>query len=470
MAPPYRYTSHEGHSHGTFQSLGHDWEKVAIPSLAPRYPFKVYLPQSTEDIVQAVKEARRLGQALVVRGSGHSSNDLVVRERGSVLCTVYLNGLVGVDAEQLTATVQAGAITAEVDERLGLVGLALPVMGDHNDITAGGFASAGGIGPASHRLGTFIDNVVALEYVDWEGHVHRLRRETDREEMLRVLGGTGQHGVLATLTLQLIRLDKEATLLRNRRARPRKVEDFLAHSAREMVDAANVLQRGLWMDTKLLGRQRTFGRFYAYRPTPRKAWPLLQARVAWRYLYFLGTWAGRLPRVLDTAVKALGFLGMVASPRYGNFRQVERFSDRLLDYSVGDPSRFFIGLVPMESYSDVFGAWYRLAREYRSHHGCFTSIGLYTKGIQSAWLNGGDGRYYCELTLFIAFSREGMSPELLERFVSELDELCLAHGAFRYMHTRTVKDAERRRRLDPNTRYVARTAALPAPEPQPEAP
>jgi ribosomal protein S28E/S33 len=470
MAPPYRYTSHEGLSHGALESLGHDWEKVATPTLAPRYPFKVYLPRSTEDIVAAVREARRLGQRVVVRGSGHSSNDLVVREHGVLLSTAYLTGLVSVDAQALTATLQAGAITAEVDERLGRVGLGLPVMGDHNDITAGGFASAGGIGPASHRVGTFIDNVVALDYVDWEGEVHRLRRETDAAEMLRVLGGTGQHGVLATLTLRLVRIDKEATLLRHRRQRPGRVEDFLAQSAREMVDPANVLQRCLWMDTALLGRQRTFGRVYAYGPARRTPWALLRSRVAWRYLYTLGEWAGRLPKLLDTAVKALGFLGMKASPRYGTFRQVERFTDRILDYSVGDPSRFFIALVPMASYPALFQAWYRLARDYRERHGCFTALGLYTKGIQSPWLNGGDGRFYCELTLYTGFSRQGLSPELLERFVSELDEQCLASGAFRYMHTRTVKDSERRRRLDPNTRYAARAPAQPAPEPQPEAP
>lgn len=470
MAPPYRYTSHEGIFHNTFQSLGKDWEQVAVPSLAPRYPFKVYLPQSTEDIVAAVQEARRLGQPLVVRGSGHSSNDLVVREHGAILCTAFLNRLLNVDAEKLTATVQSGAITADVDESLGRVGLGLPVLGDHNDITAGGFASAGGIGPASHRVGTFIDNVVALDYVDWEGRLHSLRVETDRDEMLRVLGGTGQHGVLATLTVRLVRIDKAATLLSHRRQRPRDVDAFRAVSATEMVDPTNVLQRCLWMDTKLLGRQRTFGRVYAYRPARKTAWTQLQASVAWRYLYFLGDWAGRLPKLLDTAVKALGFLGMIASPRYGAFRQVERFTDRILDYTVGDPSRFFIALVPMESYPALFDEWYRLAREYRSHHGCFTSVGLYTKGIHSPWLNGGDGRFYCELTLFVGFSRLGLPPELLERFVSELDDRCLAHGAFRYMHTRTVKDPERRRLLDPNTRYVARAAALPAPEPQPEAP
>jgi hypothetical protein len=470
MAPPYRQTSHEGISHRTFESLGQDWEQIATPSLAPRYPFKVYLPRSTEDIVTAVREARQLGQPVVVRGSGHSSNDLVVREHGVVLSTAYLDRLLSVDAEQLTATLQAGAITAELDERLGRVGLGLPVMGDHNDITAGGFASAGGIGPASHRVGTFIDNVVALEYVDWEGQLHRLHRDTDAQEMLRVLGGTGQHGVLATLTVRLVRIDKEATLLRHGRQRPGRVEDFLAQSAREMVDPANVLQRCLWMDTPMRGRLRTFGRVYAYRPARHTPWARLQTRVAWRYLYTLGTWAGRLPKLLDTAVKALGFLGMVASPRYGTFRQVERFTDRILDYTVGDPSRFFIALVPMESYAALFQAWYRLARDYRERHGCFTSVGLYTKGIQSPWLNGGDGRYFCELTLFIGFSRQGLSPELLERFVSELDELCLAYGSFRYMHTRTVKDPARRRRLDPNTRYVERTPALPAPAPQLEAP
>lgn len=40
---------------------------------------------------------------------------------------------------------------------------------------------------------------------------------------------------------------------------------------------------------------------------------------------------------------------------------------------------------------------------------------------------------------------------LLEDVVSDLDDLCIEHGAFRYMHTKTVND-KRRLSIDPNIR------------------
>ena len=39
----------------------------------------------------------------------------------------------------------------------------------------GGFASVGGISPGSHRFGMFIDNVLEIEFVDWDGNVTAAR-------------------------------------------------------------------------------------------------------------------------------------------------------------------------------------------------------------------------------------------------------------------------------------------------------
>src|SRR6266481_9186992 len=80
-----RYTSHEGIVHNNINELGYDCEQVGDPAIEPRYPSKVYLPQTTEDIVAAVKEVNALGQKLTVRGSGHSSNDLV-SSKAACLC------------------------------------------------------------------------------------------------------------------------------------------------------------------------------------------------------------------------------------------------------------------------------------------------------------------------------------------------------------------------------------------------
>ena len=43
--------------------------------------------------------------------------------------------------------------------------------------------------------------------------------------------------------------------------------------------------------------------------------------------------------------------------------------------------------------------------------------------------------------------------------VSQVDDLCIKHGAFRYMHSKTVKDPERRRQLDLNSRFAQQASA-----------
>ena len=48
----------------------------------------------------------------------------------------------------------------------------------------------------------FIDNVLAFEYVNWDGELIRCTRSENAADFYRVLGGTGQYGIIATMTLQ----------------------------------------------------------------------------------------------------------------------------------------------------------------------------------------------------------------------------------------------------------------------------
>jgi len=164
-------------------------ERIADPAIKPQFPLKVYLPQTTDDIITAVREVKTLGEHLSVRSAGHSSNHLVLNPGGSVLVTRELNQIVACDADTMTVTVQPGVISAELDDRLSTRGLGLPVIGDHNHITVGGFASVGGISPASHRFGLFVDTVERLEYVNWDGDVITASPTENPDQFYAVLAG-----------------------------------------------------------------------------------------------------------------------------------------------------------------------------------------------------------------------------------------------------------------------------------------
>ncbi len=68
--------------------------------------------------------------------------------------------------------------------------------------------------------------------------------------------------------------------------------------------------------------------------------------------------------------------------------------------------------------------------------------------------NGDPNKPFCELILLVGIDPKRMTDVITDDFVSQMDDLCIEHGAFRYMHTKTVKDPERRRLIDPNAAHA----------------
>lgn len=457
MSRRQQITSHELFTHDSIDSLGYDWERVADPDMPPRFPLKVYLPQTTADVVAIVNEARTLKQRLRIRSKGHSSNDLVLAPGGAVLCTEKMNKILAFTPESGTVTVQAGAVLADVDAYLAKEGWGLTIIGDHNHITAGGFASVGGISPASHRHGLFIDTVRAIEYVRWDGQVATCSRATGEAEMHRVLGGTGQHGVLTALTIAIEKMDKTGTILRNDRLITRDLEDFLRASERQIAQPGDAqMERGVWVDYPIAGRRLRVGQFSTYSQPSTSAYHRFRDRLAYGYLHGLGRIAGRLgSRPLEMAVKLLGMIGIILSPRYASTKNIESFTDKVLDSTVGDPTRMLIVLAPMKHYQPLFRELYELCEDLRARTRCFTFISFYVKGIRSRYLSGGGPPAdFCELMLYLGVVPEKIAPEM-DALVKRIDEMAAARGAFRYMHTKTVSDPALRAKIDPNSRYVA---------------
>ncbi len=339
-----RITSHETFTHDSLDSLSYDWKRIGNPHIKPRFPLKIYLPQTTDDIVKVLKEVKALGEKLAIRSKGHSSNDLVLTEPGgSVLVTEKLNQVLEIDEDNMTVTVPAGAVSAQVDDRLSTMGLGLPIIGDHNHITVGGFASVGGISPASHRFGLFVDTVQRIEYVNWDGELIAASRTENPEQFFAVLTGGGQHGVIATVTVQIIKVDKYGTVLENHQNHYYEVDAFIQGAGdgiRHPGDA--LMERGIWLNYAVPGgRSICADQFSAYHPTGQTQMAHLRDQISYNYLNGLGFVAGRLPRTLDKAMNFVGMMGVLFSPSYATMKNVEFFTDKILDSTVGDPTRMF---------------------------------------------------------------------------------------------------------------------------------
>jgi hypothetical protein len=459
-----RITSHETFTHDSIEHLGYDWERIGNPKIAPKYPLKVYLPRSTEDVVEAVKEVKKLGQELKIRSMGHSSNDLVLAERGAVLLMQGMDQILGFDEESQTVSVQAGVANALVDDFLAERGYGLPVIGDHKDISVGGFTSVGGISPASHRFGMFIDNVEELEFVDWDGEVRRCSRTENSEDYYSLLAGLGRHGVITQVVLRVIPIDKYRTIWFNDQAHYRTMDDFIAGTKPIIEDPGDtMMERGVWVDFALPGgRHFKIGQFSAYKETSQT--PVHKARNTASYgvLHGMGLVAGRLPEKVDKALKYVGITGVLLSPKYASIKNIEFFTDKLLDSTVGDPTRMLIVLGPLDRYEELFRRCWGLLDSYREKHKCFTFLSVYVKSIRSDYLARDGQDRFCELMFYVGADPEHMTSELLDEIVDQFDDIVIENNAYKYMHTRTVKDPERRAKVDPNARHAERRRAMAA--------
>jgi FAD binding domain len=457
-----RISSHESFNHDSIDHLGYDWSRIGNPGVTPRRPLKVYIPESAEEVARCIKDANALGEKIVVRSKGHSSNGLVLTERGSVLLIERLNRVLEIDEANMTATAQSGVVSAELDDVLADRGLGLPIIGDHNHITLGGFASVGGISPASHRFGMFIDTVQRIQYVDWDGNIGWCGPTENPEQFRRLLAGLGRHGVIVTMTVKMIRIDKYTTILRNEQTHYRSLDAFVKGSSKYIYDPGDALyERGVYAEfAKSNGSTLAVGQFSAYKPTPQSMYARMRNSMAYGYLHGIGFMAGRLPARIDRIMKYVGIAGVLWSPAYASIKNVEFFTDKILDSTVGDPTRMFIVLAPLAQYEVLFRESFELMRKFRDRYKCMTFISVYVKSIKSPYLaQGREDQRFCELMYYCGISPKGMTDEVLEEIAAAFDDVTIRHGGFRYMHSRTSRDQERWEKVDPNTFYSR--AALP---------
>ena len=52
-----------------------------------------------------------------------------------------------------------------------------------------------------------------------------------------------------------------------------------------------------------------------------------------------------------------------------------------------------------------------------------------------------------------------MTTELLDEIVEQFDDIVIENNAYKYMHTRTTKNPEKRAKVDPNARHAERRRA-----------
>jgi FAD/FMN-containing dehydrogenase len=166
-----------------------------------QHPVAVVVPQTTQDVVDAVNAARELGLRVAPQASGHNAGATASLEDTIVLRMTELKGVV-INPVAKRARVAAGTEWKEVTGPASAHGLA-PLAGSSPQVSVVGYSLGGGISWLGRKHGLAADAVLAFEIVTADGALRRVDPETDPDLFWAVRGGGGNFGVVTTIEVRL---------------------------------------------------------------------------------------------------------------------------------------------------------------------------------------------------------------------------------------------------------------------------
>jgi glycolate oxidase len=185
-------------------------------TFAEQLPDAVVSPASTAEVSSILRVAHREGIPVIARGMGSGlAAGTVAFGGGVVLNLTRMNEILEIDQENMTATAQAGVITADLAAAVEAEGFFYPPdPASIRQSTLGGNVACNAGGPRCLKYGVTGDYVMALEAVLADGRVLRtgnkcIKNVTGYDLVHTLVGSEGTLAVITEVTVRL--LPKPAT-------------------------------------------------------------------------------------------------------------------------------------------------------------------------------------------------------------------------------------------------------------------
>ena len=177
---------------------GHMWT-ARVPA---RYPDFVVQAGSEQDVVNAVRMAKREGWRIAIRSGGHSWSANFLRDGGMLLDLGRMQEW-SINIPAMTAWVRPGVIGSDLNRALMPHGLFFPT-GHCMSVGLGGFLLQGGFGWNSRLWGPACASVAAIDVVTAEGDLVRADATQNTELYWAARGaGPGFFGAVTRFHLAL---------------------------------------------------------------------------------------------------------------------------------------------------------------------------------------------------------------------------------------------------------------------------
>ncbi|MBU2665383.1 FAD-binding protein [Actinoplanes bogorensis] len=186
----------------------------------PGLPSAVLFPAGAEEVARTLRLANAARTAVVPRGAGTALTGATTAGAGTVVLDLSrMNRIVALDADDGTAVVEPGVITADLDRAATAVGLSYaPDPASFEISTIGGNIATNAGGLRCAKYGVTRDAVLGLEVVLADGSRLRTGRSTLKgvsgyDLTGLIVGSEGTLGVVVEATLRLRPLPRAAVTL-----------------------------------------------------------------------------------------------------------------------------------------------------------------------------------------------------------------------------------------------------------------
>ena len=183
----------------------HGRDESPYPTTPPEV---VVFCESTEEVAAVVRLASEHSIPVIPYGTGSSLEGHLLAVQGGISVDVSgMTGIVRLNPEDLTVTVQAGVTREQLNREIRDTGLFFPIDPGAN-ASLGGMAATRASGTNAVRYGTMRENVLGLTVVTASGEVihtgTRARKSSAGYDLTRLfVGSEGTLGVITEVTLKL---------------------------------------------------------------------------------------------------------------------------------------------------------------------------------------------------------------------------------------------------------------------------